>query len=257
MILQFVALITKSIMHISLVPETLFHIGPLAVTNSLFTSWLAVLVIVLIAVAFSAGLRKIPGRFQNLIEFVVESLLNFMETVAGDRERAKKFFAIVATIFIYILVANWMGILPGVGSIGFTEVSHGEETFVPLLRSVHSDLNMTLSLGIFVVLLSHIFGFMTSGIRHLGNFFTLRDFGSSFSGILEIVGEISKIVSLGFRLFGNIFAGEVLLAIIGMLLPYVVPLPFLGLEIFVGFIQALIFATLAMTSFATWTRPAH
>lgn len=241
-------------MHISITPEILFHLGPLPVTNTLLTAWIAMAVIIVIALIFFGTLKKIPGRFQNLIESVVESLLDFMETVAGDREKAKKFFAIVATIFLYILVSNWMGILPGVGSIGFMETAHGKETFVPVFRSAYSDLNMTLSLAIFVVLVSHIFGFMVSGVRHLGNFFTLRDFGSSFSGILEIVSEFAKVISLGFRLFGNIFAGEVLLAIMGVLLPYVVPVPFLGLELFVGFIQALIFATLAMVSFATWTR---
>lgn len=241
-------------MHISIIPETLFHIGPLTVTNTLFTSWIALVLIIAVAAVFYLRLQKIPGHFQNFIEYIVESLLNFMETVAGDREKAKKFFSVVATIFIYILVANWFGILPGVGSIGMTELVHGEEEFIPLFRSVYSDLNMTLSLAIFVVLLSHILGFMVSGMRHLGNFFTLRDFGSSFSGVLELFGEASKVISLGFRLFGNVFAGEVLLAIMGMLLPYVVPVPFLGLELFVGFIQALIFATLAMTAFATWTK---
>ena len=241
-------------MHISIVPETLFHIGILPVTNTLFTSWLAVLVVTVIACLFSENLKQMPGRFQNLIEFIIESLLSFMETVAGSREKARQFFAIVATIFIYILVANWMGVLPGVGSIGFHEIVNGKSEFVPLFRSVFADLNMTLSLGIFVVLVSHIFGFMAVGVRHLGNFFTLRDFGSSFSGILELFGEVSKILSLGFRLFGNIFAGEVLLAIIGMLLPFIAPLPFLGLEVFVGFIQALIFATLAMTAFTMWTK---
>lgn len=241
-------------MHISITPEVLFHLGPLPVTNTLLTAWIAMVVMIVIALVFSGMLRRVPGRFQNFIEFIIESLLDFMETVAGDRAKAKKFFAIVATIFLYILVSNWMGILPGVGSIGLSEVVQGKETFVPVLRSAYSDLNMTLSLGIFVVLLSHIFGFMVSGIRHLGNFFTLRDFGSSFSGILEIISEFAKVISLGFRLFGNIFAGEVLLAIIGVLLPYVAPVPFLGLELFVGFIQALIFATLAMVSFATWSR---
>lgn len=241
-------------MHISIIPETLFHLGPLPVTNTLLTAWVAMAAIIIVALVFYFSARKAPGQFQNLIEFIVESILNFMETVSGDREKAKKFFGIVATLFLYILAANWMGILPGVGSVGITEIIHGEKEFIPIFRSVYSDLNMTLSLAIFVVFASHVFGFMVSGIRHLDNFFTLKDFGSSFSGILELISEVSKIISLGFRLFGNIFAGEVLLVIMGMLLPYIIPVPFLGLELFVGFIQALIFATLAMTAFATWTK---
>ena len=241
-------------MHISLVPETLFHIGLLPVTNTLLTSWIVVVALALFALIFHATMRKSPHKFQNLVEFAAEKLFDFMESVAGDRAKARKFFVFVATLFIFVLLSNWAGILPGMGSIGFHAVEEGKEVFVPIFRSVYADLNMTLSLAILVVFVSHILGFLTVGVRHLGNFFTLRDFGSSFSGILEAIGEVSKIISLGFRLFGNIFAGEVLLVIIGSLLPYIAPVPFLGLELFVGLIQALIFATLAMLSFATWTK---
>ncbi len=241
-------------MHISLVPETLFHIGILPVTNTLLTSWVVVAALALFAVLFQATMRRSPHKFQNLVEFSAEKLSDFMESVAGDRAKARKFFVFVATLFIFVLLSNWAGVLPGMGSIGFHTVEEGKEVFVPIFRSVYADLNMTLSLAILVVFVSHILGFLTVGVRHLGNFFTLRDFGSSFSGILEAIGEVSKIISLGFRLFGNIFAGEVLLVIIGSLLPYIAPVPFLGLELFVGLIQALIFATLAMLSFATWTK---
>ncbi len=233
-------------MHISIVPETLFHIGSFAVTNTLFTSWVVVLAICLLAVWFRSKLRASPSKVQSGVELAVESLLGFLTTVAGDREKAEKFFGIVATLFFFVLLSNWAGILPGVGSITFHDI--------PIFRSVYSDLNMTLALAILVVFLSHLFGFLAVGVRHLSNFFTLRDFGSSFSGILEFIGEFSKMISLGFRLFGNIFAGEVLLVIIGGLVPFIAPVPFLGLELFVGLIQALIFATLAMLSFATWTK---
>ncbi len=233
-------------MHISIVPETLFHIGLFGVTNTLFTSWVVVLAICLLAIWFHSQMRAAPGKMQSGVELAIESLLGFLTTVAGDRAKAERFFGIAATIFFFVLLSNWTGILPGVGSITFHDT--------PIFRSVYSDLNMTLALGIFVVFASHIFGFMAMGVRHLSNFFTLRDFGSSFSGILEFIGEFSKMISLGFRLFGNIFAGEVLLVIIGGLVPFVAPVPFLGLELFVGLIQALIFATLAMLSFATWTK---
>lgn len=241
-------------MHISIVPETLFHIGSFGVTNTLFTSWVVVLALCLLAVWFRSRLRAAPGKVQSGVELALESLLGFLTTVAGDRAKAEKFFGIAATIFFFVLLSNWAGILPGVGSIGLHEIANGKDIFVPLFRSVYSDLNMTLALAIFVVFVSHIFGFLAVGVRHLSNFFTLRDFGSSFSGILEFVGEFSKMLSLGFRLFGNIFAGEVLLVIIGGLVPFIAPVPFLGLELFVGLIQALIFSTLAMLSFATWTK---
>lgn len=252
------SLFSITIMHISIIPETIFHIGPLSVTNTLLTAWLVLLVLVIGAIMFSQTLKRMPGRFQMTIEAVIEGLLDFFETVAGSREAARRFFPIVATIFIFVLLSNWAGIVPGVGSIGFREVHNGEESFAPLFRSVFSDLNMTLALALIAVSLSHVFGLATVGIKeHLGKFIMLKSPIAAFTGVLEIVSEFSKIVSLSFRLFGNIFAGEVLLTIMAFLIPYVVPVPFLGLELFVGFIQALIFATLAMVAFSSFTTVAH
>lgn len=241
-------------MHISIVPETLFHIGPLAVTNTLLTSWLVVLVVALGAIIFSLSLKRMPNRFQTAVEGVIDGLLGFFETIAGSRETARRFFPIVATIFIFVLLSNWAGIIPGVGSIGFAKIHEGEESFVPLFRSVYSDLNMTLALALIAVSLSHFFGIVTLGVKeHVGKFITFKSPVAAFTGILEIVSEIAKVISFSFRLFGNIFAGEVLLVITGFLVPYLAPVPFLGLELFVGFIQALIFATLAMVAFSSFT----
>lgn len=241
-------------MHISIIPETIFHIGPLSVTNTLLTSWLVLLALTAGAVLFSLAVKRMPGRFQAAIEAAIEGLLNFFETIGGSRETARRFFPVVATIFIFVLFSNWAGIIPGVGSIGFHEAHDGKETFVPLFRSVFSDLNMTLALALIAVTLSHFFGVVALGIRgHFGKFITFRSPVAAFTGILEIVSEIAKVISFSFRLFGNIFAGEVLLTIIAFLIPYIAPLPFLGLELFVGFIQALIFATLAMVAFSSFT----
>lgn len=241
-------------MHISIVPETIFHIGPLSVTNTLLTAWLVLVALAIGAIIFSKALQRMPGRFQTAIEAMIEGLLNFFETIAGNREAAKKFFPLVATIFIFVLFSNWAGIIPGVGSIGLREIHEGKESFVPLFRSVFSDLNMTLALALIAVTLSHFFGVVTLGLKgHIGKFITFRSPVAAFTGILEIVSEIAKVISFSFRLFGNIFAGEVLLTIIAFLIPYIAPLPFLGLELFVGFIQALIFATLAMVAFSSFT----
>lgn len=241
-------------MHISIVPETIFHIGPLSVTNTLLTAWLVLAILIISAFIFSQRLKRMPSRFQTAIEAVIEGLLDFFETIAGSRENARRFFPLVATIFIFVLFSNWAGIIPGVGSIGFREVHEGKESFVPLFRSVFSDLNMTLALALIAVTLSHFFGVITVGMKeHLGKFIMLKSPIAAFTGVLEIISEFSKIVSLSFRLFGNIFAGEVLLTIMGFLMPYVIPVPFLGLELFVGFIQALIFATLAMVAFSSFT----
>lgn len=241
-------------MHISITPEVLFHISALPVTNTLLTAWLVLIVIAVGAVIFSVTMKRKPGRIQTAIEAVIDGLLGFFETIAGSRETAKRFFPIVATIFVFVLLSNWAGIIPGVGSIGFTEVHEGKETFVPLFRSVFSDLNMTLALALIAVSLSHFFGVITLGIKgHVGKFITFKSPVAAFTGILEIVSEIAKIISFSFRLFGNIFAGEVLLTIIAFLIPYIAPLPFLGLELFVGFIQALIFGTLAMVAFSSFS----
>jgi F-type H+-transporting ATPase subunit a len=241
-------------MHISIAPEILFYIGILPVTNTLLTAWAVLLLTAFGAVIFSAALKKRPGRVQNAAEMLIEGLIDFFETISGDRAVARRFFPIVATIFLYVLFSNWAGIIPGVGSIGVHEAHEGKDTFVPLLRSVFSDLNMTLALALIAVTLSHFFGVATLGLRgHVGKFITFKSPVAAFTGVLEIVSEIAKVISFSFRLFGNIFAGEVLLTIIAFLIPYLAPLPFLGLELFVGFIQALIFATLAMVGFSSFT----
>ena len=241
---------------ISIVAEPIFHIGSFAVTNTLFTSWIVVIILVIFSYIISVTVRnnttKIPGKLQNAVEAALDKFLDFMTTIAGDRATAIKFLPICGTIFFFILISNWLGILPGVGSLGFYEVEESHKVFVPLLRSVNSDINTTLALAFIVVTFSHIVGFVVIGAKkHMAKFFRLTspiDFGV---GLLEIVSEVSRIISLSFRLFGNVFAGEVLLVIITFLVPYIVPLPFLALEIFVGFIQALIFATLAMMYFAS------
>ena len=237
--------------HISIQSEKVFELFSVPVTNTLLTSWLVVLILIVLALLIKKKMKRVPGTLQNSAELIVDKLLDFMETVAGSRSVAEKFFPLVATIFIFVLTANWVGILPGIGSIGIREPGG---TFLPLLRSVNSDLNMTLALALVAVLLGHFFGIVTIGFKkHASKFFNFHSPISFFTGILELIGEVSRILSFSFRLFGNIFAGEVLLVIIAFLVPYVAPVPFLGLELFVGLIQALIFATLTMLILATFT----
>ncbi|OGG39053.1 ATP synthase F0 subunit A [Candidatus Jorgensenbacteria bacterium GWC1_48_12] len=234
--------------HISLVAEKVLDVFGFPLTNTLLTSWLVVIVLIVGAYFIGRNVKAMPAGAQNVAEFVIESFFGFMTTIAGDRKKAEKFFPIVATIFIFVLLANWAGILPGVGSIGFylpAQTGEHGEVFVPFFRSVNSDLNMTLALALIAVTLSHFFGVASLGaLRHAGKFFNFRNPIGFFVGILEFISEFAKIVSFSFRLFGNVFAGEVLLVIITFLVPYLAPVPFYGLEIFVGFIQALIFAVL-------------
>jgi F-type H+-transporting ATPase subunit a len=223
----------------------IFYIGNYAVTNSQITG---ILSLVLLAVLFGLGTRSmslVPTGLQNIVEAIVEGLVGLAENVGG-RAKGREFFALFATIFLYVLANNWLELVPGFTN-GTIFVTNGQEK-VPLFRSPSADLNFTLALA-----LSAIFMVQFWGIRHTGwggwssKFINLRGGPIGFFvGILELFSELSRIISLTFRLFGNLFAGEVLLSVIPSLVPLVVVLPFLFLEMFVGVVQALIFALLAL-----------
>ncbi|MDO8516160.1 MAG: F0F1 ATP synthase subunit A, partial [bacterium] len=165
----------------------------------------------------------------------------------GTRQAAEKYLPLVATIFIFVMTSNWLGLMPGVGSL----IVHEGDTVVPLFRSPAADLNFTLALATSVMIMIHLIGISVIGIKHhSGKFFNFKNPIHTFVGLLELVSEFAKIVSFSFRLFGNVFAGEVLLGIIAFLVAYIVPLPFLFLEVFVGFIQAFIFAMLTLVFIA-------
>ena len=240
-------------MHVSITPEIITTIFGMPITNSLIASLITTVVLIVIAYFATRDVKKVPTGLQNLFEAVIEALFNMVDSVTGDKKQTYKFFPLVATIFIFIIISNWLGLLPGFGSVGFFETAqegmHGKEhsVFVPLLRSANSDLNVTLALAMISVLATQIFGIAALGVLKYGKKFI--NFSSPikfFVGILELVGEIAKMISFSFRLFGNVFAGEVLLVVIIMLAPFIVPIPFFALELFVGFIQALVFAMLTL-----------
>lgn len=234
-------------MEISLAAEKIAHIGSMPITNSMLTSWIATIFLVITAFFATRKLSIKPSRFQNGLEIIVNMLLNLVDSVFQDMKQTKKYFPFLATLFLFIIANNWLGLFPGIGSIGLHEIHHGKEIFVPLLRGGNADLNTTLALAILTMVLVQIFGILAIGFfKYTGRFINFKSPIDFFVGILEIIGEFSRVISFSFRLFGNIFAGEVLLAVISWLLPYVGPIPFYGLEIFVGFIQALVFTMLAM-----------
>lgn len=238
-------------MEISLAAEKIFEIFGFPVTNTLLMSWIAMLVLIIFSAMALRKVRAIPRGVQNFVEAVIEFLLDLIDSVTHNRTQSIKFFPIIATIFIFVITSNWLGLLPGIGTIGFHETLHGKEVFVPLFRSANSDLNNTLALAVISVASVQIFGIITIGFfKYAGKFFVSplkKPYGvGTFVGILELVSEFSKMISFSFRLFGNIFAGEVLLVVIAMIIPYVVPLPFMFLELFVGFIQALVFSMLTL-----------
>ncbi len=234
---------------ISLVAEPLFHIGTFPVTNSLLLSTIAMLIIVGVVVAtIQKGLKNTPNFLQNALEIATDGILSVMEGVLGSRKASEKYFPLVASIFFFVLISNWLGLLPGVGSVLLKE---GESHF-PLFRAPGADLNFTLGLGVAAIVAVHIIGVGALGIKkHVKKFINFSGPIAFFVGILEFISEFAKMVSFSFRLFGNVFAGEVLLVIVAFLVPYLVPLPFLFLEIFVGFVQALIFSMLTVVFVGT------
>lgn len=253
---------------VTIYAEPIFHIGTFQVTNSLITSWLAVLVILVIALTVKIKIKKIPGKLQNMFEVLLEGALSLCDQVTNDRKLSQKIFPFIFSIFLFILINNWLGLLPILGSMGLIVTEGAHSAFVPFLRSGTADINTTLALSMMVVLGSNLFGIITVGLwKTFNKYVNLKAIGeipfkvakdpsvlivapiTFFVGLLELLGEMAKIASLSFRLFGNVFAGEVLLVSMSAIFAYIVPGPFLFLEVFVGLIQALIFSLLATVYF--------
>lgn len=235
---------------ISLKAQELFNMGGFGMTNGLMLTLIVSLLLITFSFIFSKKIKMIPGKLQGAVEMGVDGLLGLMESTLGSMAAAEKYFPLIATIFIFILCSNLMGILPGVGSLWLE--NGGKE--VPLFRSPAADLNFTLAFAVISVIVTNIIGMASVGVfKHLGKYFNFKGPIDFFIGILELVSELAKIISLSFRLFGNVFAGEVLLTIISFLAPYFIPLPFLFLELFVGMIQAFIFAMITLVSISLHT----
>ncbi len=224
--------------HISLAAEIVTRIAGFPITNALITTWLVMGFLIIISYLATRDMKRVPGNGQSIAEMLVGGLYDFFSSVTGKYVR--EVFPLVASLFLFILVANWVGLLPGVGTVG---LFHGEE-FTPILRGATADLNTTVALALFAMVAIQYYGFKTSGMHYGKRFFNFGNPIYFFLGVLELVSELSKVISFAFRLFGNIFAGEVLLAVMAFLMPFVVPLPFLTMELFVGFIQALVFSML-------------
>lgn len=235
---------------IHLASNILFNIGPVVVTNAVLATWIGMIAILLVGAAATFNLKLVPTGIQNLIEWIIEELLSVIEGVTGDRRRAEQFLPILATFFIFILVMNWMELIPGFGSITF----NGN----PLLRSANTDLNTPLALALISVIGTQVFGILAVGFwQNFGHYISFKGPIEFFVGILHLIGELAKVMSFAFRLFGNIFAGEVLLVVITFLVPYILPMPFYAIEVFVGFIQALVFTMLSLVFMTIATTPHH
>lgn len=288
-------------LHVSISAETILNIFGLQISNSIFTSLLVSLFLIVFALVFRYKFQQTdrPSAFQNFVEMIVEGLYNFVHSITENHKKAALFFPLISTFFIFIILNNYVGLLPGVGSVLVEEGQIGQNASVPatvlasetvenaetvsleadaqtiaideetneaeetnshvapLLRAATADLNTTLALAIISVVLTQIFGVSHLGLSYFSKFINFSSPINFFVGILEIVLEAAKIISFAFRLFGNIFAGEVLLVVMTYLVAIIVPAPFYALELFVGFIQALVFSMLSLIFFNLATKSHH
>ena len=252
--------------HVEIPSEGIFHISFFTITNTLIASWFTLIVLVCLFYACTRKMKLIPGRLQCLAEIVVEMLLNFMEGAAG-KKNARIVFPLVATIFLYVLTNAYLALLPFYGTIGIHE---SDGAFIPLFRGANTDINLPLSIALMSFVFVEYWGLRSMGFLHyinsFFNFGQLRDgivslfkgkirpalsgiafgFINIFIGGLEILSHFIRIISFTFRLFGNMTAGEILLLVVCFLVPLIATIPFYGLELLVGFLQAMIFAGLTL-----------
>ena len=234
---------------ISLAAEPIYKIGAFTLTNSYVDLLLVDIIIIGGAVYISKNIKLIPGYFQNLVELLIDLIFNLTESVAA--ERAKKIFPYFMTFFLFILISNWTGLLPIINSMGFFE----GKTFTPLIRSASTDLNITLGLALVSIVATHTMSIKTLGIKeYISRYLSFNPF-NLFIGLLELISEFTKIISFSFRLFGNIFVGEVMLASLSAVSVFLLPIPLLMYELAVGIIQAVIFGMLTMAFMAILTTP--
>jgi F-type H+-transporting ATPase subunit a len=260
------AFLTVSKPNVELPSEGIFHISIFTITNTLIASWLTIIVLFVLFYFATRKMKLIPGGLQNFAELILETLLNFVKGVAGEKH-ARTLFPIVATIFLYVLSNAFLALLPFFGTIGITE--HGD-AFFPFLRAANTDINLPLSIALISFVMVEYWGLRSLGFFHyLNSFFNvgqLKDgfkslfkgkikpaisgimfgFINLFIGGLEVLSHFIRIISFTFRLFGNMTAGEILLLVVTFLVPFVVSIPFYGLELLVGVLQALIFAGLTL-----------
>ena len=244
--------------------ETIFHIFGFPITNSIIGAWITIIFLVGFSYVVTRRMKLIPGRLQAAFEFLIGWLYDLCVSVAGE-ENGRRFFPVVATIFLFVAFNAWLALLPGFGSI----TAHTVEGEVELIRPANTDINMPLALALTSFIFVEFYGLRTLGIRYLSKFFNFREFfrgvrqalsgklkaGLSglftgamtvFTGLLEGLSEFIRIVSLTFRLFGNMTAGEILLLVAAFLVPWLFAIPFYGLELLIGFIQAIIFGGLTL-----------
>lgn len=229
--------------NVALKPYIVGELFGVPLTATLITTWLTMAVLIIGVILFTRKPALIPGKVQSMAELMVGGVYDYMSDVLESRKLALKYFPVVMTIFIFVLALNWIGLLPGVTAIGFDHDGH----FTPLLYPAATDLNITIAFAIIAFLTIEIAGFVALGFfKYAGKFINFSSPLAFVIGLIELISELARLISFSFRLFGNIFAGKTLLVVIIFFVPYIVPVPLYGFELFVGFIQAFIFAILTL-----------
>lgn len=246
--------------HIALAAEKLGDFVGLPITNTLITSWAVMALLIVIGVVLGRKVQLVPTRLQLLFEMMFEYVYDFMTQILESRDLARKYFPLLITLFLFIFTSNALEFTPGIGSITY-ETAHGA---APFLRSVNTDLNVTLALTIITVIVIELAGIFALGLFTYGSKFinfSGKHIGERILnfvvGLIELVSEAGRLVSFSFRLFGNIFAGEVLIGVVAFFVPYVLPVPLMAFEFFVGFIQAAVFAMLTLFFIKMAVTPPH
>lgn len=258
---------------IQIQPDVIFNLFGFPITNTLFCTWLTIIALVVVTYFGTRKRDLIPSGFQNFVEWGVESILNLVQGVVG-KEKGRRFFPLVATFFFFILFANLFDVLPGIDTIGWVNVTalqdahlavpsgpivflfgNASNKLVPWFRPPTSDLNLTFAMALISVVVTQVFGFIYLGAgEHLSKYFPFKALFTHgaqgpiefFVGLVELVTEISRLLSFSFRLFGNLFAGSAVLALFAFLVPALGDVIFIPLELFVAFVQALVFTLLTL-----------
>lgn len=236
---------------LTLPTTTVGHIAGFPINDSAIATLIVSLIILILGITVRSNISLIPGKLQVAIEGVVGFFMTQLTMSWGSEERAKKYLPLIVAIFLFLFIANQFSVIPLMSAI----MKDG----LVALRTPSSDLGLTLTLGFIVVIGSHLIALASHPFKHIGNYFRFHEFLkvrsfmdffnaclAVFLGFLDIIGEGAKILSMSCRLFGNVFAGEVMVAVISGLVAYVVPMPFMAISFFSGVVQSFVFTLLAV-----------
>jgi F-type H+-transporting ATPase subunit a len=230
-------------LHISLSPSQIGTLWGIPITSTLLTSWFVVAILLIGAYFIGKSLRMVPGKGQSAVEGTMSFALSYMEETLEDKALARKYFPLIMTIFLFILFANLISLLPFVGPLEI----HTPTGAVPLFYSVNTDFNIPLALAIIAFVVIEFAGITVLGaLKYFSKFVNFSSVIGFIVGIIELISELARLLTFSFRLFGNIFAGKVLILLALAFIPYFVPVPLMVYEVFVAVIQAAVFALLTL-----------